>query len=68
MMPANDTRRRVTFTAKERDALREAYTAHLDKMAGDSNVTDTFEFQGDTYLVGYAHYLLEYLDTQLGSK
>jgi hypothetical protein len=67
MKPANDTSRRVTFTPESRDALRLVYAQHLDKMAEDDSVPDTFEFEGDTYLVGYVKYLLEYLDKQLGS-
>jgi hypothetical protein len=52
----------ITYDVRTREALRNVYTDHLEKMADDPKLPDHFEFEGNTYLVGYAKYLLEYLD------
>lgn len=52
--------RQVSFDIPTRERLRQAYEAA--KAAG----TDVFTFEGNEYLVSYARYLLEYLDTRLG--
>lgn len=46
----------IAFDVTKRDELRAAYDVMKDK--GDYK----FEFNGYTLLVGYAKYLLEYLD------
>ena len=50
----------VTFTPEKRDSLRLQYDAAIDQDI------DPFLFDGDEYVVGYAKYLLEYLDLVLG--
>ena len=49
----------VNFTPKKRDDLRKAYN-----QAVEDNVTE-FEFDGNTYYVAYAKYLLQHLDNVL---
>lgn len=49
----------VTFTVEVREKLRKAYEA------AESEGVETFTFSGNEYVVGYAKYLLEYLDTAL---
>jgi hypothetical protein len=50
---------KITFTPEMRDGLRVEY-----KKAVDADV-DTFTFEDKDYFVGYAKYLLEYLDMTL---
>ncbi len=61
-MPANDNEggRSIHFDKAKRNRLRAAYEAA--KGLGK----DQFTFEGHEYLVSYARYLLEYLDTKLG--
>lgn len=50
----------VEMTPEKTKALRKAYLAALE--AGQ----ETFDFEGNTLLVAYAKYLLEYLEGQFG--
>lgn len=52
--------KQVSFDRPTRDRLREAYDAAV--AAG----VKTFVFEGNEYFVGYAKYLLEFLDQALG--
>lgn len=47
----------IEYDEPKRERLRKAYDDAREKHA------ETFEFEGDTYLVQYAMYLLEFLDT-----
>lgn len=49
----------INFDKPMRDRLRKAYEAAVKANA------DTFVFEGNVYVVGYAKYLLEYLDERL---
>jgi hypothetical protein len=49
----------VNFTPEMRDGLRAAYDKACAKEHDHRTV---FVFDGNEYLVGYAKYLLEYLD------
>ncbi len=50
----------VTFTPEKLKKFKKVYDQHKsDKEA-------TFEFEGKEYLVGYAKYLIEYLDGEMG--
>ena len=62
--PANDKGNEgyIIFTRKKTEELRTAY----NQMRADKNYK--FEFDGHELLVGYAKYLLEYLDGRLGTK
>lgn len=50
----------ITWTRKKRDDLRDAIL--IDKRQGAKD-TELMVFQGHTFVVGYAKYLLQYLDT-----
>jgi len=60
--PANDKGNEgyIIFTKKKTDELRTAY----NQMRADGEYK--FKFEGHELLVGYAKYLLEYLDDRLG--
>jgi hypothetical protein len=49
---------KVSFTPKTRDALRKEY----DQAVEDNK--DSFVFDGNEFVTGYAKYLLQYLDGQ----
>ena len=49
----------IKFDKPMRDRLRRAYDAAVEAKA------DTFVFEGNVYVTGYAKYLLEYLDGRL---
>lgn len=48
----------VTFDAKKVEEFRKAY------VNAKENKAESFFFEGGEYLVSYAKYLLEYLDTK----
>lgn len=54
-----NTNTTVEFTPEKRDRLREAWSLAVKEGKDD------FVFDGHTYLVSYARYLLEYLDSVL---
>lgn len=58
----------ITWTPEKRDRLLNAYTDHLDKMVADPSLPDSFTFEGHVLVVGYAKYLLEYLDSQFAAR
>ena len=49
----------VKFDHAKREALRKVYKAAIKAEK------ETFEFEGNEYLVRYAGYLLEYLDMKI---
>lgn len=51
--------KKITWTPEMRDRFRVAYKAAVK--AG----VETFTFDGNEFVVGYAKYLLEYLDSRL---
>lgn len=57
-----NTNTTVEFTPEKRDRLREAWSLAVKEGKDD------FVFDGHTYLVSYARYLLEYLDSVLLPK
>ena len=56
----------IEWTAAKRKGLKRALDAAI-KRAGDSSAANhaVFEYDGEHYIVGYAKYLLGYLDTAL---
>lgn len=52
----------VVFDILKRERLRKAYNDAVEKRL------DQFTFEGQEYITGYAKYLLEYLDMELGSN
>lgn len=52
----------ISFDKNKYNKLLKSY-----HRAKDSGV-ETFEFEGHEIVVGYAKYLLEYLETRLGSR
>jgi hypothetical protein len=55
----------VSWTTAKRDALRAAYTKATTEGAPSFKITVKPEGELE-FAIGYAKYLLEYLDTQLG--
>lgn len=52
----------IEFTIVKKLALRKAYNKAVE------DKRDQFTFEGNEYLVSYAKYLLEFLDTKLGKQ
>ena len=52
----------ITYTPDKLKRLKAAYELHKD--AGKDAV---FEFDGEQYVVNYAKYLIEYLETRMGA-
>ena len=52
----------ITVDSKTRDELQKAYDAAV------ASGSDTFMFKGGEVVVGYAKYLLEYMNNQLSFR
>jgi len=52
----------VTITAESLPKLKAAYQRAVDEGR------DTFFFEGNEYVVGYAKYLIEYVEPRLGRE
>jgi precorrin-3B methylase len=52
----------ISFDRPRLNNLKKAYSAAQTEGKGKD---DTFVFDGDTYVLGYAKYVIEYLDDQL---
>ncbi len=51
------------WTPERVHQLRVAYDAAIQDGAHPKSIHEVIEFEGDSYVMGYAHYLLEYLET-----
>lgn len=55
-------RKMITFTPEMAKRLKQAYIKACETKTKD----DTFIFDGNEFLLGYAKYLIEYLEMQFG--
>lgn len=60
-MATNPQHQTVEFTPAKLEKFRVAYAK-----AKLNPITDEFEFEGMTYVLGYAKYLIQYLEKQFG--
>ena len=58
----SDDTKTVAFDRPKLARLKRAYEARLKET---SDATETFRFEGNEYVIGYAKYLIEYLDKEL---
>ena len=58
-----EDRKMITWTPKEAGRFKAQYLEEVKIKTKD----DTFLFNGDVYVLGYAKYLIEYLEMQWGT-